>query len=134
MRFMFSLGLAAVGVVAFALPASSHHSHGNYVVEDFVDLEGIVKEIHLVNPHSWVYMEVKGETEEPQVWVVEATGRTELEGIGITRDYVKVGDPIKVRCHPLRDGSSGCLMGYLKAKDGSVKDWDASDAPPPADF
>lgn len=31
--------------------------------------------------------------------------------------------PIKARCHPLRDGSRGCLLEFLKARDGSVRDW-----------
>jgi hypothetical protein len=32
------------------------------------------------------------------------------------------GDTVKVRCHPLRDGTNGCLLGFLKARDGSVKE------------
>ena len=57
-----------------------------------------------------------------------------LEGIGVTRDYVKPGDNIKVRCHLLKDGSNGCLLGFLKAKDGTVKDWDGNNATLPTDF
>ena len=53
---------------------------------------------------------------------------------GVTPDYVKPGDTVKARCHHLRDGSNGCLLGFLKAKDGTVKDWDGNNAPPPADF
>lgn len=44
--------------------------------------------------------------------------------MGITRDSIKPGDRIKARCHPLRDGSRGCLLGFVKTRDGSVKDWD----------
>ena len=48
---------------------------------------------------------------------------------------IKPGDTIKARCHPLRDGSNGCLLGFLKARDGSVKDWDGGqNTPIPADF
>ena len=47
---------------------------------------------------------------------------------------VKPGDTVKVRCHPLRDGSRGCLLGFLKTKDGDVKDWDGNRLPIPADF
>ena len=54
--------------------------------------------------------------------------------VGITADYVKPGDTVKARCHRLRDGSNGCLLGFLKAKDGTVKDWDGNNAPPPDDF
>ena len=45
MRFKFGVGLVAICAVAFALPAWAHHSHGNYV-DTFMDLEGVVKEVH----------------------------------------------------------------------------------------
>ena len=91
-------------------------------------------QLHLVLPHSWVYLEVKDAKGEPQVWALEATGRAQLQNIGVTRDYVKPGDTVKVRCHPLRDGTNGCLLGFLKAKDGTVKDWDGNNAKLPTDF
>jgi hypothetical protein len=97
-------------------------------------VEGVVKEVHLVVPHSWIYLEVKDATGEPQMWALEATNRTGLERIGVTPDYLKVGDTVKARCHRLRDGSNGCLLGFLKAKDGAVKDWDGNNAPAPTDF
>jgi hypothetical protein len=127
------LGFAAICAVAFALPAWAHHSHGNYV-DTFMDVEGVVKEVHLLVPHSWIYLEIKDPTGEAQLWALEATSRTGLERIGVTAEYLKVGDTIKARCHHLRDGSNGCLLGFLKAKDGAVKDWDGNNAPPPTDF
>lgn len=136
MRLKLGLGLAAICVVPFAVPAWAHHSHGNYL-DTFMDIEGVVKEVHLLAPHSWVYLEVlevkdaKGET---QMWALEATGRTGLQKIGVTGDYIKYGDKVKARCHRLRDGSNGCLLGFLKARDGSVKDWDGNNATPPTDF
>jgi hypothetical protein len=129
----FKLAVAAIVVAAFALPARAHHSHGNYV-DTFKDITGVVKEVHLVVPHSWVYLEVKEGSGEPQIWALEATGRAGLERIGVNRQYLTPGDSIKVRCHPLRDGSSGCLLGFLKAKNGDIKDWDGGNAPPPTDF
>jgi Family of unknown function (DUF6152) len=133
MRFKQGCCLAAICAVAVALPAWAHHSHGNYV-DTFMDISGVVKEVHLVVPHSWVYLEVKDEKGEPQMWALEATGRVGLQKIGVTADYLKPGDTIKARCHRLRDGSNGCLLGFLKAPDGTVKDWDGNNAPPPTDF
>ena len=127
------LGLAAICAAAFVLPLSAHHSHGAYE-ETFMDIEGVVKEVHLVVPHSWIYLEVKDAKGEPQIWALEATGRTGLERIGVTVNYVKPEDTVKARCHHLKDGSNGCLLGFLKAKDGTVKDWDGNNAPPPTDF
>ena len=129
----FKLSVAAICAIGFALPARAHHSHGNYV-DTFMDVEGVVKEVHLVVPHSWVYVEVKDAKGEPHIWAMEATGRPQLEKIGVTANYLGVGDTIKVRCHHLRDGSNGCLLGFLKDKNGTVKDWDGNGAPAPRDF
>jgi hypothetical protein len=111
----------------------AHHSHGNYT-DTFVDLEGVVREFHLVNPHSWVYLDVRGPGGEIQKWAVEATSVIGLQRIGVTRETVKAGDRIKVRCHPLRDGSRGCLLGFVKTADGTIKDWDGNNLPVPTDF
>jgi hypothetical protein len=127
------LGAALALIFAALVPMRAHHSHGNYV-DAFADIEGVVKELHLVTPHSWLYIEVKGKSGQPEMWALEATSRAGLERIGVTREYVKPGDTIKARCHPLRDGSRGCLLGFVKAKDGSVKDWDGNNLPIPADF
>ena len=133
MRFNLGLGLVAICSVALALPAWAHHSHGNYV-DTFMDIEGVVKEVHLIVPHSWVYLEVRDTNGDAQMWALEATGRAGLERIGVTRDYLKPGDTVKARCHRHRDGSNGCLLGFLMAQDGTVKDWDGNNAPPPTDF
>ena len=125
----FKLVLAAMCALAFALPAVAHHSHGNYT-DGTIDVEGVVKEVHLVVPHSYVYIDVTkdGATE---TWVLEATSRQGLERIGVTREYLKVGDKVKARCHQLRDGAAGCLLGFLKGPDGVVKNWDGGTGPVP---
>ena len=133
MRFKLFIGVALIASVVFVLPAWPHHSHGNYE-DTFMDITGVVTEVHLLVPHSWVYVEVKDGKGETQVWGMEATGRTGLQRVGVTADTVRVGDKIKARCHHLRDGSNGCLLGFLKDRDGKVVDWDGNNAPPPADF
>ena len=131
MRFYMSF--VAACAVCFTVSASAHHSHGQYA-ETFSDIEGVVKELHLLAPHSWIYLEVKGANGTPELWALEATNRAGLERAGVTREYLKVGDTVKARCHPLRDKTNGCLLGFLKAPDGSVKDWDGGNAPAPKDF
>ena len=123
----------AVVIMAPAAPTWAHHSHGNYT-DTFIDLEGVVKEVHLLNPHSWIYLTVKNAAGQPQTWALEATNRVSLERMKVVGDYLKAGDAVKARCHPLRDGSRGCLLGFLKARDGSVRDWDGNNLPIPKDF
>ena len=126
------LGILTIGALALALPVSAHHSHGNYG-KNFIDLAGVVTEVHLINPHSWVYMEVTDDQGQTTEWALEATNRGSLERMGVTSEYIAPGDNIKVRCHPLRDGGSDCLLGFLQARDGSIKDWDGHGALPADD-
>jgi hypothetical protein len=118
-----------VCTLTFMAAAAAHHSHGNYQ-QYFIDLEGTVTDVQLINPHSWIYLDVKGEDGEAVSWALEATGTGGLARLGVERGYVKPGDKIKVRCHPLRDGSEGCLLGFVQAADGSIKDWDGGQALP----
>ena len=125
--FFFLLAVATL----LTMPVVAHHSHNNYAISEFTPLQGVVKEVHLINPHSWVYIEVKDEKSEPQLWALEATGPGGLERNGIKREDVKVGDTVKVRCHRLRDGSNGCLLGFLTPMHGDTarghgveKEWD----------
>ena len=126
----FTLGLATICAIAFALPTWAHHSHGNYN-DGTMDIEGVVKQVVLVVPHSYVYIDVK-KGAATDTWVLEATSRTGLERIGVTRDYLQVGDGFQARCHQLRDGSNGCLLGFLKGPDGVVKDWAGGTGPVPS--
>jgi hypothetical protein len=123
--------LAVVGAAVATVHATAHHSHNNYATVEFTVLEGTVKEVHYLNPHSWIYMEVNVAGTEPVLWAMEATGPRGLEGNGITRDDVKVGDTIKVRCHRSRDSSNGCLLGFVTPTHGDMarghgveKEWD----------
>ncbi len=123
--------LAAVSAVTFVMPAWAHHSHVNYAVSEFTYIEGVVKEIHLINPHSWVYMEVKNAKGEPELWSLEATGPRGIEAKGVKKGDVKVGDVVKVRCHRLRDNANGCLLGFLTPMHGDAarghgveREWD----------
>ena len=88
-----SLSLAAICAASIAWPARAHHSHGNYDVTKWT-MEGAVKELHLLVPHSWLYVEVKDTKGEATTWALEATGPRALK-VGIERDHVKPGDRVK---------------------------------------
>lgn len=111
-------GLAAVVVTLMVVPGFAHHSHNAYEVTKWATLEGTVSEIHLVVPHSWVYIEVKNEKGESALWALEAAGPNAIMGNGVKKEDVRVGDRIKVRCHVLRDGTNGCLLGFVTPMHG----------------
>jgi len=105
--------LATIASLLITAPVWAHHSHGNYDMGKYLNLKGTVKEIHWINPHSWIYLEVANDKGEPDVWALEGAAVTQLSRKGWTKESVKVGDKIAVRCHQLRDGSNGCLLGFV---------------------
>ncbi|HLG58447.1 MAG TPA: DUF6152 family protein [Vicinamibacterales bacterium] len=114
------------------IPALAHHSHGNYEdLSKWTTMQGTVKEVHWLVPHSWIYLDVKDAKGEVTTWALEAAGRMAIESVGVKREDVKPGDTITVRCHKLRDGANGCLLGFVTPTHGDVargngveKDWD----------
>jgi len=93
---------------------------GNYDVATWTTMEGTVKELHLCPPFV-------GCTSTSRMPVVrQRRGRSKPPDhpdslkVGIKREDVKPGDPIKVRCHLLRDGSNGCLLGFVTPMHGDL--------------
>ena len=124
------LGVLTICVLSLGLRASAHHSHNAYEVTKWSPLEGVVTELHWVVPHSWVYLDVKGAS-EVTTWALEAAGPNAIMANGVKREDVKVGDKIKVRCHLLRDGTNGCLLGFITPDHGDTarghgveREWD----------
>jgi hypothetical protein len=119
MRFK-ALALAAVCAVLASMPARAHHSHGNYDLSQWTTMEGTVKQIIFIIPHSMVYLDVKGANGEMTTWSLEATGPRGIFENGVKREDVRAGDTIKVRCHLLRDGAKGCLLGFVTPMHGDA--------------
>ena len=106
-------GVALVCAAALTAPLVAHHSHGNYDVTTWTVMEGSVKQVVFIVPHSMVYLDVKGE-----MWALEATNPQGIFLRGVKKEDVQVGDKIKVRCHLLRDGGKGCLLGFVTPMHG----------------
>lgn len=119
-----SLGIAIIAANAVALAAWAHHSHGNYDMTGYTEVEGTVTDVYWINPHVWVYLDVVNAQGQVENWAMEAAGSTTLTRGGVGKDEVKSGDKIRVRCHPSRDGSNGCLLGFVTTPDGAEKEWD----------
>jgi uncharacterized protein DUF6152 len=117
---IYAFGLAIVGAVLLGAPVVAHHSHGNYDLSEWTAMEGTVKQIVFIVPHSIVYLDVKDVKGEMKTWSLEATGPRGIFENGVKREDVKVGDTIKVRCHLLRDGSPGCLLGFITPMHGDM--------------
>ena len=117
--------LAALTAGVFALPVWAHHSHSNYETTEYTHLEGTVSEVHWINPHTWIFLEVSDtDGGGATVWALEGASPTTLIREGWSQDSVQVGDHITVRCHQLKDRSNGCLLGFLTPEGGVEKEFD----------
>ncbi len=118
--FLFAI-VAAAGVLS---PARAHHSHGNYQMTEYTHLEGTVTEFIFINPHSWVYLSVAGDEGEATIWALESGSVRALQRAGVANDTIAPGDKVSVRCHQLKDGANGCLLGFLTTPAGVETEWD----------
>ena len=105
--------LVALHAVALALPLWAHHSHNAYEITVWSDLEGTVRDVYLMNPHSWIYLDVTDENGEMTTWSLEAASPNSILENGVKPEDVRPGDRIKVRIHLLRDGTNGGLLGFV---------------------
>ena len=112
--------VAMLWVAGLGARLAAHHSHANYDVTTWTVMEGTVKQLVLMAPHSIVYLEVKDDKGAVATWALEATNQRAILNNGVKREDVRPGDHIKVRCHLLRDGAKGCLLGFITPMHGDA--------------
>jgi hypothetical protein len=92
----WALSLAATIAVGSAAP-QAHHSISNiYDSSRRVTIEGTVAQFQLVNPHPFLFIDVKDAAGEAQRWRLEMDNRSELAAIGVTSNTFKPGDRVVV--------------------------------------
>jgi hypothetical protein len=123
--------VVALWILALAAPVRAHHSHASYDVSKWTLLEGTVKQVVLISPHSLLYLDVKDEHGDTATWALEATAPAGILRNGVKREDVRPGDRVRARCHVLRDGAKGCLLGFVTPLhgdaargDGVEREWD----------
>jgi hypothetical protein len=112
--------LIVVPILGLSQSASAHHSHANYDISKWIEVEGTVRQVVFIAPHSIVYLDVKAASGGVATWALEATAPAGIFGNGVKRDDVRAGDNVKARCHQLRDGANGCLLGFITPMHGDA--------------
>ena len=101
-----------------ACQALAHHSVAMFDQQQEIAIDGVVKELELVNPHSWLYITVTNETGREVDWSFEMQALSRLESQGFSVDLLKPGEPVTVFARPLKDGSRGGQFRAVKFVDG----------------
>ncbi len=101
--------------------AAAHHGWVAYYDRDQrVTVQGVVREVQLVNPHSFVYIDTVNEDGEAEVRWCELQARTQLERRGVTQASFEVGAPVTVEGFASRRDPLGCETGTIYLVDGQV--------------
>ncbi len=97
-RTMTFVGMvAAVGLLLAAVPVKAHHSFAAAFDETKpINLQGTVTKVELVNPHSWVWIDVKGADGATTNWGLEGGPPVNLFRNGVTKASLPVGSEIKI--------------------------------------
>ena len=80
--------------------------------------DATVTRVQLINPHSWIYVDVKLPDGKVENWAIEAGSPNILMRRGITKDTVKVGQKIVVEGYQAKDGSRRANGRDLTLPDG----------------
>lgn len=118
MRFT-TLSLLGVGCLLTANLARAHHAFATeFNVEAPVSLEGVVTKVELINPHSWIHVEVVTDSGDTETWMIEGGSPNALVRRGITKASIPIGSELVIRGYQARDGSLRAVGRDLRFSDG----------------
>jgi Family of unknown function (DUF6152) len=115
-KMMVVAGLA----LGAALPSLAHHAFSSEFDEKRpVKLEGKVTKVELINPHSWIHIEVTDATGKATPWMIEGGSPNSLFRNGFTKKSLEVGTVIVVDGYQAKDGANRAVGKDLTLKNGS---------------
>jgi hypothetical protein len=100
------LMLIAIAMIPLAPEASAHHSFAaEYDANNPVTLKGAVTKMAWINPHAWIYIEVRNPDSIVENWAVEAGPPGTLIRAGFTKESLAPGTVIVVNGYRAKDGA-----------------------------
>ena len=100
-----ALTIAAVLIFA-AMPLWSHHAFtAEFDASKPVKLRGVVTKVELINPHSWIHIDVKEPDGKVVSWAIEGGTPNTLFRMGITKDSLPAGTELLIDGYQAKDGS-----------------------------
>jgi hypothetical protein len=122
---------AIVLAMGIAGQGQAHHSFAaEFDAARPVVVEGDVTKIRIVNPHSWIYLDVKNKDNTVTNWGFEFGTPILLKTKGLAKEDVEPGTHVRIEGYRSRNGGSFGYTRLVKLSDGrSFLVGSAADAP-----
>jgi hypothetical protein len=113
---------AKLAVFAGLLSAASMYAHHSFSAEfdakKPVTLKGNVTKVDWLNPHIWIYLDVKDDSGKVVQWQCEGGAPNSLTRNGWTKNDLKKGDAITINGTLAKDASNTCNASQVALPDG----------------
>ena len=119
MKTRLFVAIAPVGLLLAAVPVRAHHAFAaDFDVKLPLTLKGTVTKWQVTNPHSWIYMDVKGEDGKVVAWMIEGGSPNTLYRLGFTKESLMPGTVILVDGFQAKDHSNRAVGKNITLSDG----------------
>ena len=119
MRTKLSVMIAGLGLLLAAVPVLAHHSFAaEFDAKKPVKLSGTVTKMEGINPHAWIYIDVKNTDGTVTNWMVEAGAPNALLRRGWTKNSLLPGTEIVIEGYQAKDGANRANGRDITFKDG----------------
>jgi hypothetical protein len=120
MRTRIAISLVSAGLLLSVVPVKAHHAFAaEFDDKKPIKLKGTVAKWELINPHSWIHLDVKNSDGTVTNWMIEGGSPNALFRMGFTKDSLPVGTEIVVEGFASKDGANrGVGASLTFAADG----------------
>ena len=108
--------------LACASAAAAHHGVGTFQLDKSVTLTGTVTRIDFVNPHSWIYFDVKDGSGRVTKHRCEMRSAHTLRRSGWTKEMFRAGQQVTIEASPDSRDPRSCYLNTILLQDGSRMD------------
>jgi hypothetical protein len=119
MRKRIFVPMAGVGMLLAAAPVWAHHAFSaEFDASRPIKLRGTVTQWELVNPHSWIHLDVKGQDGTVTAWMIEAGSPNSLFRLGFNKNSLPAGTEILIDGYQAKDGTNLAVGKNITLPDG----------------
>jgi hypothetical protein len=109
----------SVFALATAAPTAGHHSFSAiFDSAKPVTLTGTVSKIEWMNPHTWIYLDVKKPDGKVEAWAFEMGSPNRLMRYGWNQNSLPTGATVTIVGSQARDGSMKAAVDTVTLADG----------------